>query len=518
LGLKELGNRILFLLLLSFLQLYFVCDYANGGNPNEQSHIYLAKAIVEDHTLSIDGPFMRFGSTLDRAVHDNRTYTDKAPGGSFLAVPVELGLRLIEGREPPIHHSQIAYRIVLLIVPTFFLTFFLWVFLERTFPGSEFPIRLVIAAYALGSLAFPYVLYFFSHQIVAVALMGSFLLVYESDAPWRTALGGALAGIAVLSELQALPTAAMLALLIALRHRRLAPLVWFAPGILAALAVMALYNAACFGGPLEIGYHHLDQPAIQEYHDRGIAGVTYPRWRAFRGARFGVRCGLFVFSPLWLCALPGLVALWMKKMRALAAVLALVLLTWILFIASAKAWHAGWAVGPRLLAPLVPFLTIPTAAFIVRFWNVARGWPRPLFAGMAAWGITVHAAAAAVHPAFHCDLRNPIFEHGFSVLGAGVSRPSLLTALGMAPEASLFVFSALILLIILYLAGCGHSPVRTPARYIACTAAAAVIAICIGLGVRYGGGRTLGTAVPELIAWEKERFTHYFGRNPEPLP
>jgi len=225
-----------------------------------------------------------------------------------------------------------------------------------------------------------------------------------------------------------------------------------------------------------------------------------------------------VFSPLWLCAVPGFVVLWAKKMRVMAALLALVFLFWILFIASAEAWHAGWAVGPRLLTPLVPFLTIPTAAFIVRLWNEARGGLRPLCAGMAAWGITVHATAAAVHPAFHSDLKNPIFEHGFAVLGEGVSRPSLLTALGLSPEASFLIFAALIISIILHLASCGHSPTRALARYLACTAAVAVIAVCIGVGVRYMGGRTSGTAVPELIAWEKERFIHYFGKNPEPLP
>src|SRR5947209_17123643 len=69
---------------LSFIYLY------EGGGWNQNSRFDLLRAIVERHTLQIDG---YHENTQDKAHFNGHYYSDKAPGLVFLAVPFALAAR-----------------------------------------------------------------------------------------------------------------------------------------------------------------------------------------------------------------------------------------------------------------------------------------------------------------------------------------------------------------------------------------------------------------------------------------
>ena len=57
------------------------------NNPNENVRIWMTRAIVEDHTLAIDGTVRAWGYVDDKAVSGGHLYSSKAPGTSLLGVP-----------------------------------------------------------------------------------------------------------------------------------------------------------------------------------------------------------------------------------------------------------------------------------------------------------------------------------------------------------------------------------------------------------------------------------------------
>jgi hypothetical protein len=48
-----------------------------------------------------------------------------------------------------------------------------------------------------------------------------------------------------------------------------------------------------------------------------------------------------------------------------------ILLFFLLFLLTFNGWHGGWAIGPRYLAPALPFLALPLVAGFARFFKAA---------------------------------------------------------------------------------------------------------------------------------------------------
>src|SRR5512145_1504523 len=85
--------------LLSAFLLCFTSSFRQLTAPNERTRVYLAVALVDEHSLSIDGPNRRFGTAGDAAKFEGRYYTDKAPGSSLLAAAVYASVRVFSPAE-----------------------------------------------------------------------------------------------------------------------------------------------------------------------------------------------------------------------------------------------------------------------------------------------------------------------------------------------------------------------------------------------------------------------------------
>src|SRR5207253_9457475 len=132
--------KLLALLLVASGWLFVYFDRLN--NPNELVRVYMARALAEHGTYAIgmrerrSGGFRDTGPVYDQWGYVNekalgcdepgarppdcagRLYAAKAPGPSFLAVPVLAALKLLLRREPTRTEDVFALRWMLCIVPT----------------------------------------------------------------------------------------------------------------------------------------------------------------------------------------------------------------------------------------------------------------------------------------------------------------------------------------------------------------------------------------------------------------
>lgn len=152
------------------------------------------------------------------------------------------------------------------------------------------------------------------------------------------------------------------------------------------LVLLGLSQYLRFGNPLETGrydhYSHFVVPAD------GLVAMVLAPGRS-----------IFVYSPALLVALPG-VRRFVARHRDVAIFLGvLVVCRWV-FVAARSDWWGGWAIGPRYLLPLVPFMLVPLAEVLARLRDA--GWA----AKLAVAGGLLASAALSLHLATYS-----IFEH-----------------------------------------------------------------------------------------------------------
>lgn len=250
--------------------------------------------------------------------------------------------------------------------------------------------------YALGTTAWPYAGTFLSEPLSALMLLGAAWAV----ARWRSQgsaphlwVAATLVGLTVhVHVLNLLATPAFLAYAAwpegdsgtSWRARILAQRrAWIVAACLGAfgLGLLGLSQALRYGSPFETGrfdhYAHWEWPL-----EHAFAMVVAPG------------------RSLWIYSPPLIVALlaWpqvIRERRAVAVfVLALFALRW-LFVACRSDWFGGWAIGPRYLVPVVPFLLLPLAELFER--GPERPWPARLGLAAAMVVSVLFQAWLAVH-------------------------------------------------------------------------------------------------------------------------
>jgi hypothetical protein len=383
-----------FVLLLSFA--YFV------GAPawNENSRLALTRALVEDQSTMID----RFAVTTgDKSFRDGHFYSDKAPGTSFLAVPVYAvfhGLRALVGAEPPsvrVHSLDPRLRVadsepapearlpgdVLVYDPSHRVALYLcslltvglasvaaaaatFVVARRWCGSTDVAVRTAVV-YALGTPAFVYSTALYGHQLCAGLLMSAFAIVVVADARAARSVplcAGLLLGLAVMTEYTAAPIALVIAALGLQRGRSFAG--WMVAAGLPCAALLAAYHTVAFGNPLSTGYDFVYRQEFAEGM-RDAYGLGAPDPVALWQITFGSYRGLFYISPVLLLAAWGLVRLALDSSRPhrAARVVALAIPIYLLLLnAGYYMWDGGASAGPRHVVPALPFLALG----LVRAW------------------------------------------------------------------------------------------------------------------------------------------------------
>ena len=420
--------------------LYLFPYYPKLQSANELPRVYLVKAMVDDGTFAIDHGVAQYGKTSDLSRYADHYYQNKAPGSSLVAVPVYAVVAKLCG-PPSLAVSMWLCRVVTGIVPTLLLAWLLWGYLARFAPDPATR-RLVLFAYAFGSMAFTYSILYYGHQLAAVCIAGAWILgegVADGTRRMRTMIAvGLLAGMAPLVDYQAAFAGVPLAIYLGLRLRAWRPFVIATLAAVPPIAFLLFYQHACFGSAFATGYNY--STTFAGDHAAGFLGMTHPTWRAFVGVMVAPDNGFVVLAPWWLLALPGGVILWRRGEQALVATVLAIAVIFVLFVASLAFWRAGWEVGPRYIVALQPFL-LPLVAATLAEWRtrpVAFG----LACGLVVIGVVIYTLSSATLPMWPADsagtdFKNPVFEVMFRLLGDHAVAPNVLRALGVQGLASI---------------------------------------------------------------------------------
>ncbi len=452
---RLLSARLLFGLVAALYLLAFPY-HPKLRSPNELCRLWQTRALVDHGTISLNQTMAELGPVGDLSVVNGVYYPSKAPLLSFAAVPIYAVLKLFGpvGEVAQVYWS----RLFLTVLPALLVLIFVRRFLRSYLPPLI--ADTLVATYALGTMAFNYSQMFLSHQVTAVLLFLAFFAAWGTLArqwgPAGWAVCGALCGAVVATEYTGALGVVCLGVYVAyavlapagkdklLRLGKVGGLVLL--GAAPFLGALMVYHQAAFGHPLTSGYKFLNDPGYQGWHVGGFLGIRFPDPSAFVQSFFSPLRGLFTLSPFLLLAFGGLRTLW-KDHRPLFVLTAVLLVANAYFTSSFAYNSWGWAVGPRHLTPLLPFMLLP-AGFALTKLLAAPSFDAKVGLGIAAGlcvsSVLVDGALAFVnyvpetHSTSFFGLAVPLFADGYLP-------PTVLIFLGLANPASGLV--ALLLLV-----------------------------------------------------------------------
>ena len=411
------------------LQLALVDWWPGFASPNERTRAYQAIAVVDRGALAIDAELARFGAMEDVArggPGDPRTYPNKAPGLLPVLLPGAWLARVVSRGDP---ERQLEWTLQLGRLTTASLPFLaaLVLLARLAVPSAPRAGRFVVASYALATPALAASMLLFSHAFTAFALLAAYALLFRRPEVSRrdAAAAGFLLAWAVAAEYTVGVPAAVVALL------ALPRLGWrgAAAGIAGAVppaALLAAYDAACFGSPFSLSTAHEAHAPVAALAAHGLFGIGWPSLAGLSGLLLSPARGLLAWAPV------AALALWPPAPRRSQAVpgaraaAALAPLALLLVFAGYPNWHGGWFPGPRYLLPALPLLFVAAAPRFER--ALASAWGRSLAIATALWACVAAFLSLASFPFPPEDFPLPWASLGLPLLREGVAAPSWLPA------------------------------------------------------------------------------------------
>lgn len=456
-----------------------VYAFPRWADPNQNSRLDMVVAVVEDGTFQID---KYVDNTVDYAKMGDHYYSDKAPGTAFVGMPVYFVVKSIldtpllaavtdrlaksdafastlrsEGSGVSTNKvefavAQVAISFVVAALPTAILCVLMFL-LMTGITQSVWPRLAVALGYGLLTPAFPYANAVYGHQLAAALLFGSFYLAAARRGPLgagRLLSIGLLFGFAFVTEY---PVVLMIIVLGVYVWYRLiaeghwARIFWVAAGGIVLAIPWMLYNTTIFGGPLNLGYSHSELWTAQ--HESGFMSLSLPTPAAIWGITFSPFRGLFLLSPWLLLAVPGFYMWWKSRSyRAEWWVAVGCVLSMIAFNGSSIMWWGGFAVGPRYILPMLPFLALPVL-FVLIAWSRYL-WFHVVAGALFTWSWIAVWGLSLAEQAFPSDsIQNPLLDYALPNWASGNIARNFGTLLGLHGWISLvplLVFLAIVAL------------------------------------------------------------------------
>jgi hypothetical protein len=340
---------------------------------------------VEPEEVAVSGDISFYGGHFHPA---------KAPGGAFAAVPAYFILYHAErifGMDPDdwwtmTMNAWLTSALSVGLLSALGCVVFYRLSLKLSC-GRSLESLLATLTLAFGTMFFPYSTALYEHNIIAVALLTSFFLLFRvkessasaerllSDGKTRLTivLAGLCAGYAAITNYIMAIVVVLLGFYLLLAVPLKGGWKWFCLGVLGPFLLLCAYNISCFASPFTTNYSH-ENPVFKTGGDAFLGIFLLPQWEVLPMVLFSPYRGLFITAPVLLIGRYGL-ARWSKRgdLKAEARLMIAILVFFLLFIMSFNGWHGGWSVGPRYLAPVLPFLALPLVPGFSRFFKTACG-------------------------------------------------------------------------------------------------------------------------------------------------
>ena len=418
--------------------------FHQGGGWSQNARFAMVRAIVEEATVAVD-PYLiyRAGSAPGRLVRAEVTNGSFEAEGRRVALAWERGLRVTGEPEPdpgsvPVRavavsgdlvfarghfHPNKAPGAAFVAVPSFalvrafgidldtprglamaaWLTGVFSVGLLAAFAavlffriaieyasGNEAVALLATAAFAFGTMYFPYATMLYEHDVVAACLLIAFYALRKAGSgPTWAVIGGAAAGWGAITNYVTSAAVLILAvyLFVTVKDRR--AWIGYAAGVSGPFLLICAYNVACFGTPFTTNYV-AQNPMFRTAGD-WLGVFVAPSASVLLAVTFSPFRGLFVSSPVLLAAVFGLARMLRDvRVRTEALTCATIAAFYFLFTISFNAWQGGSGVGPRYLVPAIPFLALALPHAISRLPRVTTV--------LAAASIALQLLTTAVDP------------------------------------------------------------------------------------------------------------------------
>ena len=350
----------------ALLMLLFPGTFSQFANPNELSRYQSVIAASDRGTFEISREIGTLGGHEDVSVSDGRTYSNKAPGLAFAAIPVYRALRLV--LPAPSNVASPLFPAVRFLTVSVASILALAAFARRVSAVNARAASLVVYAAAFGTPFLFYARSFFAHAWTAALLFLAWdrILAAEEAGPSRRVtvpymISGLLAGLAAISEYPV----ALISLLLALRAasgKNGRAFALFLTGLAVPLAGLAVYDTICFGAPWVLSSAREGFPEYQKLSTGGAFGFQAPSLKIALAYLIHPARGVLIFSPFFLWCVPGFLRWWRSRERR--PDFALCLATTVLFFIAMTAypnWHGGWSLGSRYLLPVLFFAAFPMA-------------------------------------------------------------------------------------------------------------------------------------------------------------
>ena len=381
-----------------FFSTFLIYLFTTGQfvSVNEYSHLALTMAIVENGTFSVNAYVSWFeikGGVLDVHYYNGNYYSDKAPGLSFLGVPV-----YIIGKTFGLSKSTILFS--LLCINDFFAALsVVLVYRLCNFLESDRQINILTSlTYAFGTIAWVYAGTFFSHSTaVFFVLMATYLMfsyIRKTDDYMRLFFAGLSIGYGILVEYTTIFIAFTLGTYFILNKKGKKLWLFFLP-IGFFLLVLGTYNYLLYNNPFTISYVALVSGTSSSIFSLGWLQVFQtPLYIGCFGLLFSPQNGLFFYSPVLLFFIYGNYLIH-KRLKNESLFFLFSFLSLLCFY-SIYNWRGGWCYGPRFLSSVIPFITIPLSSTISKF--KGKLFFQILFSILLGFSIFATALGALVDP------------------------------------------------------------------------------------------------------------------------
>lgn len=235
-----------------------------------------------------------------------------------------------------------------------------------------------------------------------------YCLVRGIETPLFAAYAGLPLGFAIMCRPLNIFMALPIAVYVIHKHRD--QLLGFILAGVPSLLLFMSYNAIHFGSPFITGFGATVVSPTSAFVKRYISWFQTPPLEGLAGVLTSPARGLFIYSPIFLFSLHGMVIAWRESGHLLLKYLSLAPPLLLIPVATLGMWTGGWCYGPRLLADAAPFLCFLLYPSFER--AERKPFVHSVIAGLAALSVFMHAIGVFSDYSFILDPNNT-YNHRF---------------------------------------------------------------------------------------------------------